>query len=292
MDGLLTAAPAVQTMPTSSGNLATASRTFWAFAAFNVYSLFLISAFQANSLYLFDAKLVSEMDAAGAIFDVNDWGWKDHYIWRLFAAVVVTAIAAFLAGAIAQEKGRKIALVANLPSILVWAITFYLMAFTPAESTEGQTGFMIVSLIAIPLTSWIAYYAGNIGCEVQASDFAKNTVLGIRPSHWIWIAFPLYVYFLGIVFVAVKFLGLEFFTWRDVSVVGAIISSLALIPVIAWMMPLIITYNVLTGKYLRAKRHFVKALTNAAILVGGLFVALGIQYVSYLVLQPLMSWWY
>jgi hypothetical protein len=50
-----------------------------------------------------------------------------------------------------------------------------------------------------------------IGEETQASDFAADTVLGIRPYHWAWIVYPLYLYSLGIVFVAAKFLALQFF---------------------------------------------------------------------------------
>src|SRR5437879_7215982 len=96
------------------------ARAIWAFIAFNVYSFFLISAFLENTPKLFDAKLISEMRAAGEIFDVRAWGWKGHYIWWLFAEVVVTAMAAFLAGAIARSNGARVAAIANVPSILVW----------------------------------------------------------------------------------------------------------------------------------------------------------------------------
>jgi len=267
------------------------ARAFWAFVAFNIYSLFLISAFQENTPHLFDAKLVSEMRAAGEIFDLKEWGWKDHYVWRLFSGVVVTALAAFLAGAIAKEKGAKVAAVANIPSILVWAGTFYVMAFGRIE-LEGQTGFLVVSLIAIPLTTWVAYHLGKIGEETQASDFAADTVLGIRPYHWAWIAFPLYLYSRGIVFVAAKFLALQFFTWRDMSMVGAFISLLALIPLFAWVTPLNMAHKVLSGESLADKAPFVKALANTVILLGGMLVALAIQFACFWLLQKIMSWWY
>ena len=267
------------------------ARAFWAFVAFNIYSLFLISSFQENSPHLFDAKLVSEMRAAGEIFDIRDWGWKDHYIWRLFSGVVVTVVAAFLAGAIARDKGGKVAAIANIPSILVWAGTFYLMAFGKID-VEGQTGFLVVSLIAIPLTTWIAYQTGNIGAETQASDFAEGTVLGIRPLHWAWLVFPLYFYSLGIVYVSAKFLALQFFTWRDMSMVGAFISLLALAPVFAWVTPLYIVHNVLSGESLNDKPPLVKALANAGILTGGAVVAMAIQIACFWVLQKIMSWWH
>ena len=240
-------------------------RAIWAFVAFNIYSLFLISAFQENTPYLFDVKLVSEMQAAGEIFDLKEWGWKDHYIWRLFSGVIVTALAGFLSGAVARDKSGKIAVVANIPGVLVWAGTFYLIAFGEVE-IEGKTGFSIVSLIAIPLTTWIAYHSGRLGSEAQELS-AENTVLGIRAFHWTWIALPLYLYGLCIVFVVVKFFALQFFTWRDMSMVGAFISLLALIPIIAWVMPLQFAYNILSGESLESKSPFVKALANTGILV-------------------------
>lgn len=267
------------------------ARAIWAFIAFNVYSLFLISAFQENTPHLFDAKLVSEMRAAGEIFDIRAWGWKDHYIWRLFSGVVVTAMAAFLAGAIARRNAAKLAAIANVPSILVWAAMFYFMAFGRTE-WEGQTGFIVVSVIAIPLTTWIAYQFGKVGADTQASEFEDNTVLGVRPYHWVWIVFPLYLYALGIVFVVAKFFALQFFTWRDVSMVGAFISFLALVPVIVWIAPGVMTYNVLAGESLSEKSPGVRALANTGIIIGGALLASGIQIACFWLLQKLMSWWY
>lgn len=266
-------------------------RVFWAFIAFNIYSLFLISAFAENTPYLFDAKLVSEMLAAGEIFDIKDLGWKDHYIWRLFSGVFVTAVVAFLAGAIARSKGGKIAAIANLPSIFVWAGTFYLMASGKVD-VEGRTGFLVVSLIAIPLTTWIAFHAGNVGAETQASDFTEGTVLGIRPLHWAWIVFPLYLYSVGIVYVGAKFLALQFLTWRDMSMVAAFISLLALAPLFAWVAPLKMVHKVLSGHSLGDKPPVVKALANMGILIGGIVVAIAVQFACFWVLQKIISWWY
>ena len=267
------------------------ARWFWAFVAFNIYSLFLLSTFQENTPYLFDARLVSEMRASGELFDIKGWGWKDHFIWRLFSGVVVTALVAFLAGAIAKTKGGVVAAIANIPSVLIWGAIFYLTAFGKTE-LEGQTGFEVVSVIAIPLTMWLAYKLGNFGAKVQASDFREGTVLGIRPYHLIWIVFPLYFYGLGIVFVLAKSLALQFLTWRDVSMVGAIISLLALVPVIAWIVPLIFVYNILSGEILSEKSTGIRALVNSVVIVGGALLATGIQIVCFWLLQKLMSWWY
>lgn len=267
------------------------ARVIWAFIAFNVYSLFLISAFQENTPHLFDAKLVSEMRAAGEIFDIRAWGWKDHYIWRLFSGIVVTAMAAFLAGAIAQRNGAKVAVIANTPSVLVWAAMLYFMAFGHTE-WEGQTGFIVVSSIAIPLTTWIAYQFGKIGTDTQASKFEDNTVLGVRPYHWAWIIFPLYLYGVSIVFVVAKFFAQQFFTGRDVSMVGGLISLLALVPVFAWIMPVVMTYKILAGESLSEKSPGVRALANTGIIVGGALLAYGIQIMCFWLLQKLASWWY
>jgi hypothetical protein len=267
------------------------TRAILAFIAFNVYSLFLIAAFQENTLHLFDVKLVSEMRAAGEVFDLKEWGWKGHYIWRLFSSVIVTALTGFLAGAIARDKSGKVSAISNIPSVLIWAGTFYFMAFGEVD-VEGKTGFLIVSLIAIPVTTWIAYYAGKIGYETQEANFVEGTVLGIRGWHWLWIVLPLYLYSLGIVFVVAKFFALQFLTWRDMSMVGAFISLLSLVPIIAWVLPLKFSHDILSGVSLEEKSPFVKALANTGILVGGMLAASAIQFICFWVLQKVMSWWY
>jgi len=239
------------------------ARWFWALVAFNFYALFLLSAFEQNIPYLFDAKLVSEMRAAGNVFEINDWGWKDHYIWRLFASVVITALVAFLAGAIARLKGGVVAVVANIPSILVWGAMLFVI--THGNPIEGQTGFTVVSVVAIPLTTGVAYYFGRIGGETQSSEFPDDTVLGIRPYHWMWIVFPIYLYAVGIVFVLAKFIVLQLLTWRDMSIVGAIVSLLGLIPVILWIYPLTFVYRVLAGRGLSEKSAGIKAIANAGV---------------------------
>lgn len=268
-------------------------RQIWAFIAFNVYSLFLLSAFQENTPYLFDTKLVAEMRAAGNpldALDLKEWGWKDHYLWRLFASVAVTAIAGFLAGAIAREKGGKVAAIANIPSVIVWFAIAYMMFFSKAE-VEGQTGFGIISLIATPLTVYIAYHMGNLGTEIQQGGSDRNAVLGIRPYHWAWAVFPLYWYGMAIIFVVTKFVALV----RAVSisdVFGGFISLLALVPVIAWVVPLFLVYAVLTGQMLDEKPAAVKAFANVGILVVGGAMASGLQVGCYLLLGKIMSSWY
>lgn len=258
--------------------------------AFNIYAMFLIFTFQENTGYLFDVSLINEMRLSG--FDINprEWGWGDHYIWRLFAGVVVTALVGFLAGAIAKKDGSRLAAIANIPSVMVWGGIIYLFGFTGAEM-EGGTGFIVISILAIPLTSYIAYSAGGFGEEIQR-EFSEYTVLGIKGYHLIWAVFPLYFYGLGIVFVVAKFLAFQFLTWADMSIIGALISLLGLVPIVAWIYPLIFVYNILAGETLSETSPGIRALANTGVIVGGAILATGIQFVCFWLLHKLMSWWY
>lgn len=258
--------------------------------AFNVYALFLISAFQENTAYLFDVDQINEMRLSGFAINPRELGWGDHYIWRIFASVVVTYLVGILAGAIAKNNGNRLTALANIPCVLVWGVMIYFLGFAGLE-IEGRTGFIVISIIAIPLTTYIAYRAGGLGEEIQR-EFPEHSVLGIKGYHWIWAIFPLYFYGLGIVFVFTKFLALQFLTWRDMSIVGSVFSLLGLIPIIAWIYPLVFVYNVLGGEALIEKPTIIRALTNAGVIVGGGILASGIQFVCFWLLQKLMLWWY
>ena len=266
------------------------ARKILSILAFNAYALFLISAFQENTAYLFDVSLINEMRLSGFDISPREWGWGNHYIWRLFASVVVTALVGVLSGAIAKNNGNRLTALANIPSVLVWCGMIYFLGFAGSE-IEGRTGFIVISIIAIPLTTYIAYLAGGFGEEIQR-EFPEHSVLGIKGYHWIWAIFPLYFYGLGIVFVFVKFLTLQFFTLRDMSIVGAVISLLGLIPLIAWIYPLVFVHNVLSGEALIQKTTGIRALANAGVIVGGAILAPGIQFVCFWLIQKLMSWWY
>jgi hypothetical protein len=203
---------------------------------------------------------------------------------------VVTALVGFLAGAIAKKDGSWLTMIANIPSVIVWGVMIYLFWYSGAEM-EGRVGFIVISIIAIPLTSYIAYLAGGFGEEIQ-QEFSEHTVLGIKGYHWIWAVFPLYFYGLGIVFVVAKFLALQFRTWADMSIMGAIVSLVGLVPIIAWIYPLIFVYNVLVGETLSEKSPGIRALANTGVIVGGAIFATGIQFVCFWLLHKLMSWWY
>jgi hypothetical protein len=177
---------------------------------------------------------------------LNPSSWQEHYIWRLVASVVVTALVAFLAGAIAKTRGGITAAIANVPSVLLWGYFLYRLVFSET-TVEGQTGFAVISAIAIPLTTWISYVLGEAGAETSASDLDRGNVLGIRSYHWVWLIVPIYFYSLGVVEVVAKFFVMQFYTWRDMSMVASFMYLLALVPILAWIAPIFLAYNILGG---------------------------------------------
>jgi len=256
-----------------------------AFLAFNIYSLFFISAFMENTSYLFDMKRVSNLIESGLIIDPRELGWGGHYIWCLFSSSVVTALAGFLCGAIAKRKGDKVAIISNIPNILIWGFFFYISIFSKIE-IEGYKGFAIVSVIAIPLTSVIAYNFGKIGENIQHEEFKEDSVLGIWAYHWIWIVFPLYWYGLGIVFAGTRFASFVFLS--PGGFFYTIIYFLFLIPVVVFVYPLIIVYKVLSGNLLSEKRIIIKVLFNTAILISGGLLASSLQVGCYWLIRKII----
>jgi hypothetical protein len=229
---------------------------------------------------LFDVSLIKEMSLDGMPFDPSEWGWGSHYIWRLFAGVVVTAIVGFLAGSIAKSKGALTAVISNIPSVIAWTLSAYSIYFYNAQFEE-RTAFVIISMIAIPLTTYIAFIAGGLGEEFQKENFEENTVFGIKPYHWIWAIFPIYLYALGIIFVSVKFIAFQFASMSDLSYITSIALLLALLPILAWGYPLQLVHRVLTGEILSEKNGFTRSIANFGILTLGCVIATGLQFGIY-----------
>ena len=251
------------------------SQKLWAILAFNIYSLFLLSAFQANTVYLFDASFIKEAKLIDIY--ISEWGWGDHYIWRLFSSVIVTALAGILTGAIAKKNGSQIAALANIPSILVWGVSIYLFGFSGTEVVAG-VGFTIISIIAIPLTTYIAYLAGNLGEQIQQEVFSEHTVLGIKGYHWIWVIYPLYFYATGIVFTGTQFAAGSLLSANPFSITASIIYLLLLLRVFAWVYPLWIIHRILMGVFLDNHSALVRGLAVFGVLIFGAAIAMGIQF--------------
>ena len=279
------------------------TRKVLAFVAFNIYALVLISVFQENTAYLFDTSLINEMRLKGIGIDPREWGWDGHYIWRLFSGVVVTGLAATLTGAISRTNGKKVAALANIPSVLIWLVMIYLFGFTNVEvggkmiylfgfinvEVGGKAGFIVISVIAVPLTTYIAYMFGGIGEELQRDSFPENTVLGIRGYHWVWAILPVYWYMLGIVFVATKVITYQYASWSNMSIFSALVSLLMLIPIIVWVYPLLIVHRILTGNLLSLRGAAVRGFANFGILLAGMLAATGIQIGCYWLLSKILK---
>ena len=266
-------------------------RRILAVLAFNVYAIFLLSAFEENTPHLFDSHLHVE-DA-----DYAEWGWRDHieaqisslkeknnsagwgnhYVWRLISGLVVTALVGLLAGAIAKQDGAKVSAIANIPSVLIWAAIIMLSGYIVPEA---RVGYILISIIAIPLTTYVAYISGKYGEQVQNHYFPEDTVFGVRGYHWIWIIFPLYLYSLGIIFVCAVFM-FHFEIWFERNFFVLIPF---LLPIAAWIFPPIIVYQILRGKLFAKYTMAVRGLSIVAILALGLILAFFIQTGIYLVL--------
>jgi hypothetical protein len=193
-----------------------------------------------------------------------------------------------LTGAISRTNGKKIAALANIPSVIVWIVMIYLFGFTNIE-LEGKAGFIVISILAVPLTTYGASVFGGIGEELQRDSFPENTVLGIRGYHWVWAILPVYWYMLGIVFVATHFIANQFASWSDMSIFSALVSLLMLIPIIAWVYPLLTVHSVLTGDLLSLKGTAVRGFASFGILVAGFIVATGIQIADYWLLSKILN---
>jgi hypothetical protein len=221
---------------------------------------------------------------------IDNLEWGDHYLWRILSSVVVTGFVAFLAGAIAKKKGEIVAVVSNLPSVLLWLQTLRFHERW-GSSEHAQIGFIVVAVIAIPVTTIVAYYFGRIGCENQNRSFSPNSILGIHPYHWAWIVLPLWMYTAGLVLVAGRLIIVQILTWRETGIVSAIIFPLSVIPVVAWIMPQKLVYDILSRNTLGRSPAAIRALAVTSVIGGGVLLAYGVQVVCEFVLGKLASWW-
>lgn len=256
-------------------------RKIAAFVAFNVYSIALLDAFERNTVFLFHPEIASDL----GVPDAYTWGWGEHYIWRLLAACVVTFLVGFLAGAIAKSHGREVAAISNIPSVLWHAAGFCLIAFGGVQF-EGSTGFAVISVAAMPLTTCIAYLSGALGEQVQNEECVENTVLGIWPYHWVWAVFPVFWYTCGAVYAVATFFRIQWTTGLDLIALPA--NLLALVPVAAWVGPLVLAHQVLAGEVMPESSKSLRALAVTGIVLFGLVVAVAVQLGCYWLLGKLL----
>jgi hypothetical protein len=265
-----------------------------AFLAYNLYAIFLISAFQENTGYLFDKEQINSLIQSGAQFDQKLWGWRGHYIWMLFSSLITTVICSLLSGAISKDQRGLTSLISSLPSVLVFGLVIYIMQFS-GQDFDGQTGNTVVAILGIPLTVLIAYHAGKIGAKIQKDLFQDTTVLGIRGWHLIWLAYPTYFYALGAIEVAAKlftglFLAMRVDDFSVLRLVMGLTNFVLVLSVIAWCAPIAVVYKILSRQLMSESSAASRFGVNLAVIVGGAFFALGIQAASYWLIRTVHSW--
>lgn len=293
-------------------------RKILAFLAFNVYGALIVAAFQLNVPNIFGSEKLSDLAARGFSLDRNALGWDDHYIYRFVAAIVATALAGYLAAAfltketepqvdnafrgllddedsielpnskrsnvsITPSQAGIFMLIANIPTIIVWGITFYLLTDSRVLAdfaNTSQTYFKWMCLIAIPATSVVAYFSGREGAQYQIDTYEHHKPLGISAGHWIWITIPFYIYCISIIAVAARLVQNFWYGWGDEGLFGGLIYLLSIIPLMAYVYPLQYSHQILTREWMPHLGSLARAGAAAGILIGGLILALVIDLVS------------
>ncbi len=154
------------------------TRKVLAFVALNIYSLFLISAFQENTDYLFDTSLINDMRLKGIGINPCEWGWGGHYIRRLFSGVVVTGLAAMLTEAISKTNGKKVAALANIPSVLIWLV----ICFMVRQVSSYHSALLSLYSILNPLCLYVSV-ANNLVYSWVSMFRRKREIFGCSEGH-------------------------------------------------------------------------------------------------------------
>jgi len=267
-------------------------RKFLAFLAYNIYSGCVLWAFDWNTAYRFDSNMVSRLEHTGFDTPPNQWGWGNHYVWRLLAAGVSTLFGGFVAGAVARTRGGIIAAVSNVPSIALWAWIIYILGFENIPTIYGDqeitshTGMVVISVIAIPLTTLLALLGGQLGADAQRDEFGEEGVLGIAGYHWFWLFLPIYFYTVNCLIPITTFLTFSFL-YSDVSILAGIINFIMFLVAVASFIPLGWVYSRLRNPAESFKQSLAGAGINFLILVLGFAFVGAVQYAGQWLLEKM-----
>lgn len=250
--------------------------------AFNIYALVFVGILWAATPLLFDSQEIAGLVNQGVQFEFGDWGFGDHYIWRLFVAAISTAVGGFICGALARHRGGTVALIANIPSIVGWvayAVIFLFLIDSANVKIEDKandlkTGYGIVSLIAIPMTWWLAMKFGKVGESFQRGLSQQDKTLGVADWHWAWMWLPLSVYGHYIVIAIVLAISIQFGQGHHGSVLDSVVSILSIAIAVAWITPLVASFQSLAGKRFQDRPPAQRGAFVALILVGGFFIGI------------------
>lgn len=253
-----------------------------AFLAYNLYSVFLISAFFESTGGIFDRTQIDSLVKAGEEFNPKDWGWNGHYLWMLFSSTITTVVSSLIGGAISKDKKGITTLVCSIPTIITWGFVAYVLQFSDSVYVNS-TETTIVALINIPLTAFLAYNSGKLGANIQHDVFSENTFFGVAKWNLTWLAFPLYWFLLGAIGVGAKLvitafqsLGVGDFEFLERLLFG-ISFFLLLISTLTWCAPLLIVYKILSRQMLSEYSIWVRGVSNITVLVAGWPFAYGVE---------------
>jgi len=163
------------------------NKSILAFLAFNIFTILLIFAFEVNAAYIFDQEDIKyQVFLSGGDFYTGGLSWGDHYLYRLFASIIVTFISASIILNIVEKNAGIVAAISNIPSVIFWMYSLYMHILgTDISDGEMSYGYISVGIIAPILTTWIAYKVG----ENQIKEgLIVNEVMSIKSYHWMWIA--------------------------------------------------------------------------------------------------------
>lgn len=170
-------------------------RYFLAFLAFNLFGYLFVWAYGLNTIFLFDHELVIELFEGNYKPEDSNWIWGEHYIYRLYVCCLIIFICSFFAGAVAQKMARMSQLFQIFQHPLL--VPLYLFGFTDylnVEINNQNTLFVIICIVTIPLSTYIAFYSGYLGEVFQIEEFGTDNVLGINGYHWVWGIIPVHLY--------------------------------------------------------------------------------------------------
>jgi hypothetical protein len=147
-------------------------------------------------------------------------------------------------------------------------------------SNASRTYFKWMCLVAIPVTCLVAFWAGGAGATYQSEQFSDHTTLGIKPFHWIWAIIPLYAYSISMIAAGARFLQNMWYGWGQEGLLGTVLYLLTLIPLIAYVYPLRLSYRILSGERLADRGRAMRAAAVAGSLILGLVIAIALDFGS------------
>lgn len=234
-------------------------------------------------------------------FALDTWDilWGEHWFLRALASMISSACAGYIVGIIAREKGKILAVIAVLPSWILWISIEYAALFRANNDVYVSLGnkifigFIILAMLPI---AWKSGKQGEIVGQKYASfyDSRKHSLLGIKWYHYLWFPFVLYL-----IVLQGSFSGFYFLTWLKAlwqsgfSFFGSIIPAIFTILIYGtlWFMAIgvYMAYLILAG-FINIDSKGIAALTVTKYAIGFQIIAGVLQFVIEYIHYSLAKW--